>query len=156
MAGILFHVADSAVWTGDTNLLVGGTASARNFYDDTTTPSKAVDGDEGTRWQSLNNSGFPQWWKYDLGAGNEAVIDKLYYRGYASNFGPNSFEIQGSNNDSDWDVLLADNGLDQDVPWQEFLFTNETEYRWYRFYIISNFGGIAVLVREIEMMRQYT
>ncbi|GAG10537.1 unnamed protein product [marine sediment metagenome] len=155
MAGILFHVGDSAVWTGDTNLMLGGTPSASSSYDGSTTPIKAVDGDEGTRWQSLNNWPLPQWWKYDLGDGNEAAIDKLRYRGYVNPFGPNSFEIQGSNNNSDWDILLATNGLDGNA-WQEHLFVNSTAYRYYRFYVISNFGGIAVLIIEIEMMRQYT
>ena len=165
MAGIFWHIPDSAVWTGDTNLLVGGTAAADTVYQSPGYEAdKAVDGNIGTRWQCYQYSAMPKWWRYDLGAGNEAAIDKLRMRG-AGVFTPKNFNIEGSHTGSgdkpgtDWDILYVAVGINS-TGWEEYIFTNNTAYRYYRLYITSNQDGAPagsdVLIYELEMMRQYT
>lgn len=118
-----------ASWGADQ--LTGGTVSAsteQNGYE----ADKACDDDEtGTRWSTAvgNTSG---WWKYDLGSGVTKTVEKVRIKPYPGLL--KNFTIQGSNNDTDWDYLLSgQHGNDGD--WEDFIFSNNTAYRYYRIYI---------------------
>ena len=63
----------------------------------------------GVKWQT--NSVQTGWLKIDLGSGNEQVATAFKYTnqsgGDAAARAPNDFTFEGSNNDSDWDVLYT-------------------------------------------------
>jgi len=131
------------------DILTGGTATASteaapSYYD-----HYAVDDNDSTGWLSINSAegkvpGTPQWWKYDLGEGNEAIVSKIRIESnpYSYLYPPTDFLIQGSNNDSDWDTLETVSGISSWAvsTWKEWEFTNTTAYRYYRIYITDGLG----------------
>nr|WP_010132780.1 Ig-like domain-containing protein [Microbulbifer agarilyticus] len=60
-------------------------------------------------WNIGNN--FPAWIKIDLGAGNEIAPDAIKLKPNADNRGFSSFEVFGSNNNSDWTSIYYKSGL---------------------------------------------
>jgi len=130
----------------ESNIMAGGTATA----DSTSNPAmngadKGHDGDPTTLWHSASTV-LPHWWKFDFGAGKAYAVTK-----YTLIMGPaaiggrfmGTWTLQGSNNDSDWDVL--DTQTDHawpggDYQSDEFNFANVTEYRYYMFNITENVG----------------
>jgi len=127
------------------NILTGGTASADTDQSGVHPASNAVDGNLTTYWASDGTE--PHWWEYDLGAGVTKIVQKCsIYRldGYII-----GFTIQGSNNGSAWDNLAtptasAGNG------WEDYMFVNQTAYRYYRLYFTVGNGGYNAAY-EIQM-----
>ena len=116
--------------------------------------SNAVDGNTGTYWHS-DNSGFSHWWKYDLGAGVTKIASKIriYPREYDGVSAIKDFTIQGSNNDSSWTTLHTGQHTNA-IAWEDFVFSNSTEYRYYKIEITSIWSGSDnyTIISEIEMM----
>lgn len=87
------------------NVLSGGVASASGSYAANTQPINAFDGNTSTFWESSNS--LPNWLQYDLPEAVEVrsiYILSIPYPGER----PNSFTIQGSNDDgATWDELAV-------------------------------------------------
>ncbi|MFZ2882198.1 MAG: discoidin domain-containing protein, partial [Candidatus Moraniibacteriota bacterium] len=133
---------------GVTDVFTGGTASASSVFSSPSyTADKAVDNSNVTSWYS--NSTTNQWWKYDLGSGNEVAISKITILPH-NDESMKDFRFEGSNDDLNWDVLLNDS-LPATTLIQTFEFINETPYRYYRVYGINNQGGTTRIgFKEIE------
>lgn len=90
-------------------------ASANSFYF-ANPPAQAFDQDYGSLMSWYNNGdGTPCWLKYDLGAGNETVVREFGIvrapgEEVVANRWPQNFQLQGSNDDSTWDVLKTVTG----------------------------------------------
>jgi len=137
------------------DLLTGGTPSANSEYSPTYVASKACDNDETTTcWATTNPSPFPNWWKYDFGAGITKTITKLRIKAYYDESGGSvkDFKLQGSNNDTDWtDIYIGQHA--NDGNWETYTFSNSVAYRYYRVYLTSNYRALAYnAVWEFEMM----
>ena len=117
--------------------------SASSEYSSGYIDDYAMDGNPTTMWSSVSTT-FPEWWKYDLGSGNEKIVEYVYINSVQCN----AFKIQGSNNDSDWTDIYSDSHLNQGTASYEF--ANSTAYRWYRILIESGSDSWASLY-EIEM-----
>ncbi|WP_419822623.1 polysaccharide lyase family 8 super-sandwich domain-containing protein [Anoxybacterium hadale] len=79
-------------------LKAGTTASSeRSGY----APSKAVDGDYLSRWES--NAGATQWLQIDFGSPKEFNVIELNWQQYATNY-----VVQGSQNGSVWETLYTE------------------------------------------------
>ena len=67
---------------------------------------------DNRNWQKSGTSG---WLKVDLGSGNEVVITsakmKVTFSGGDLARAPKDWTFEGSNNDSDWDVLNTQSGI---------------------------------------------
>lgn len=126
----------------DDDVLTGGTASADTDAGAGYEAAKGNDNDLGTRWTS-DNSALPHWWKYDLGEAVTKTVRKLRIHKFWNVSGSilKDFTLQGSNNDSDWDVISTEQAADagEDAIWEEFTFANSTAYRYYLINITTNY-----------------
>ena len=105
-------------------------------------------------------SGVPTGWiKFDLGAGNASVVSSYTLSnstvGGNENQAPKTWTLQGSNDDSNWDVL----DTQTDAPtWtasemRTYPFANSTAYRYYKIDITVNQGAaIYLAIGEIELI----
>lgn len=71
----------------------------------------------------------------------------------ASFYGPRDFELQGSNDGSTWTTLDARTGISwYTAERKTFIFSNSTEYLYYRLYITAlPAGGASVAIIELEL-----
>lgn len=68
-------IGEISLNNGGANLLLGGTASASSIYDVNYPASRAIDSGADTRpWHCGNGAAAPEWWRDDLGAGNEIAL----------------------------------------------------------------------------------
>ena len=110
-AGVL-HVKSSSGSDWTTDLAVGGTATAETFYSINEHPTDAFDDDLVTRYTTSGGFFAPGWLKYQLA---EAKVVRRY-RFYANDTAffaswfPRDWTFEGSNDDSNWDVLDTQTG----------------------------------------------
>jgi len=107
------------------------------------------------RWNS-GTSG-THWLKYDLGDGNAKTVIKYYFQSHISgaDFHPTAWTFEGSNNDSDWDVLDTQSGIswNPNDEKKSFTFSNTTAYRYYRI-VMTVTTGNAYIIHEMDMMER--
>jgi hypothetical protein len=113
-----------------TSVFIGGIASASSTYS-SWVPSQVVDGNTSTNWYAYSDE--DEWWQYDLGAGNETQILKIVLYPVWNRL--KDFNFLGSNNGTDWTILLE--GVCSSNP-STFEFENSTKYRYYRLHIIND------------------
>ena len=125
--------------TGGTATVSGGSSGAYAFDDN-----------EETYWQS--NQGAGSWIKYDRGAGRGTVVQKLRFKTKrdANNGGVGAFTFQGSNDDSNY-VTLVTGTHGNNENWEEWDFTNETAYRYFRLYVNTVYSVNIASIYEMEV-----
>ena len=133
------------------DVMTGGTPTASSTHS-TSDPANAVDNDDLTFW-SNDGDGPPSWWKYDLGNGNGKTVRKLRLKpGHGITVRVKDFTLQGSNNDSDWDVILTGQHANN-TDWETYTFANATSYRYYKINVTTSWEGLAwIQIFELEMM----
>lgn len=168
MSVLVFLIASivSAQYTADlTNPTdaQNGAATASTYWD-VNYPYNAFDNDPaypaaGEEWPyDLWGSDFGtfHWLKYDFGTGNAKTIAQ--YRIMTSpDYKPDDWTFEGSNNDSNWDVLhTVNNAAPADHTWLTYQISNTTAYRYYRIYITDITSDSPatdyVDIAEMEMM----
>lgn len=98
------------------------------------------------------------WIKFDFGVGNTHRVIKYTVSAYdGANIArsPKTWTLQGSNNDSDWDVLDTQTNVAAwiDLEMRTYSFSNTTAYRYYKMDFTANQGGTTYLIiGEIEFM----
>jgi len=142
------------IYTDD--LLVGGTPSADSEFGAGYEAELACDGNAETLWSSADTA-FPHWWKYDFGDGVSWTIIKATIKpvSVGGTGTVKDFNIQGSNNDSDWTTLCTDT-LANNINVQTFTFTNAVAYRYIKVNITSTYSGSYnhAQITEFEMMAE--
>lgn len=137
------------------NFITGGTTFSSN---DGPGSGKdlAVDGNIGTTWATASTEGPPQWWYYDLGSGVKKAARKVrIYQYYDANGGMlRDATVDASNNATDWITLYTIDDMPNSSGWNEYEFTNDSAYRYYRIYITANWRTVGLYCgfNEIEMM----
>ena len=131
-----------------------------------TAPSGEVTGSSGSggtdKWKAFDDivTGYWQpttaacWLKYDFGSGvTKTAVRYTVYLGNYDTYGIRDFTLEGSNNDSDWDVLDTQTSITWSVPeTKTFTFANTTAYRYYMLDVTANNGAGQSLVYEMELM----
>lgn len=142
---------DAAVVSADS---VTAPYTADRAFDDITTPTY--------HWLSNALAG-PHWVKCDMGVGVTKIARRFrmrgHYGGSNSYYGGNGNHVilQGSNNDSSWDVLLtmtvggSPNQVDNDLGWDEFNFDGTLAYRYFRI-LTDSTATLFIGIGEIEIM----
>lgn len=134
------------------DLCVGGTATASSEAGANYVAAKAFDDSMATPHAVAFNV-HSYWIKYDFGVDNAKTISQ--YTVVSKNKPcPNNWTFEGSNDDSDWDVLDTQTSQAAILGTkQTYNFTNTTAYRYYRLNI--SYGGTPnnySYIDEIEMM----
>ena len=152
----LSHFTGADGQAGGTDTLSGGTPSASSEYNPSYAALAACDNNWSSRWNA-DNSGFPQWWKYDYGSGTEKIIRavKVYALDDPSGSAIKDFVVQGSNDDVSWDDLGTFQYTNRAISEIFYFPSNSTEYRYYRIYISSSWRGNILSVFEFEMFEVF-
>jgi len=95
----------------------------------------------GTTFESAS-SDWPHWVKIDFGSGVTKQIRRTTINPQVPGGGARvkNFQIQGSNNDSDWTTVYTGQVANSSGV-QTFSFSNTTSYRYYRLYVTSNWDA---------------
>lgn len=95
------------------------------------------------------------WLKLDRGAGNTSEISSIGIQAHATSpsASPKDFTVQGSNNDSDWDVLETVTGSTGWVGYEhrEFQLTTTGNYRYYKIDITATDGWPTISLVELYL-----
>lgn len=122
----------------------------------------AFDFRAGNDYRSHTNADNPSWWKADFGEGATVQLTHLGYRHPISRLYPLTYEIQGSNNDTDWTALASDTGNSQGyfngaagqyapgVP-----VVGADAYRYIRLHVTAASGLTYLTSAEIEFYGTY-
>lgn len=131
------------------------TVTANSVYG-SYTPNKAFDGVNTNYNYWIANLGSNAFLTVDFGIGNEKVISK-YILSAGGGDSPKTWHFQGSNDGNSFQNLDSQTNIifinDARVLQQkEVDFTNETAFRYYRFYSVSNNGSAYyTAVKELEL-----
>jgi hypothetical protein len=117
--------------------------------------------DGSSSYTYFNSGSFPHILSLDLGSSNNKIVDTYSIAlpaGYSAH-SANTWDFQGSNNNSSWTTLDSRSG----ITWtagesKTFSFSNSTAYRYYRISISSgNYpsGGIYVMIESLVLKRSY-
>lgn len=136
-----YWVDDYLVPVMSSNSQDGYIASASSEYNSSTKACNAFDRNRSTLWGTIGKTN--QWLKIQLPTAKIMNACSFTARsdGYL-NETPTSFNIQGSNDDSNWTTLLSV----ENTTWslgltRSFDVDNTTAYLYYKFNIIANGGG---------------
>lgn len=134
------------------DLCEGGTASAIGHWS-SWTAANAFDNNPNTGWHYTG--AFPSWLQYQFTEPKKIAKYTITSRYLHNSQVPRDWTFQGSNNESDWDVLdthVDDHGLWDGVYKVEFPITNSTSYEYYRIVITRDNGTPSLM--EVEMMEK--
>lgn len=139
------------------DLTAEGTLSASSVAGAGFEADKAGDNNSTTQWSSTNTA-LPHWLRIDFGEGNEKAVIQYSIQARSSFIGrsPNTWQLQGSNNGSDWSVLDSQSGIVFSASERKFFsFSNTTNYRYYRLNCTANNGDASwIQISEWELMSQ--
>jgi hypothetical protein len=132
------------------------TGSPVTAHNEDTPASRAFD-DSISGTDYWNGDGVPGWLKYDFGSGNEKTIARYTITAYSSAGyrAPKDFTFEGSNNNSDWDILDTQTALSWGASEKKtFNISNVTAYRYYRWNITAVESSNGILFFEAEMIEE--
>ena len=134
---------------GGSDVTTGGTASASASQGGAEVPASAFDNNDSTHWAASN--GGERWLQYDFGASNARTIAEVALKKPVSWELPTSFDILGSNDGTNFDLLLrvpfVINGLEPSLS----LYT--IPVRQWRVNITANNGhALWTQINELEFL----
>lgn len=114
-----------------------------------------LDGSQTTYWTSLSSQ--PWWFKLDLSTVSSGVATKYKLSSGSSgaSYMPKTWQFQGSQNDSDWDIL--DEVVSVSPAWglnetRIYTFSGTVGYNYYRFYFSNGYSSSNVRVWEFDIL----
>lgn len=99
--------------------------------------TRAFDGDESTYWRSVSSPSSPQW--VGTNFGTQITLTKINVRMDYSSGRINAYEIQGSNDGTNYTTITGGNFLNVS-GFQEVLFSSST-YQYWRVYATSKYSS---------------
>jgi hypothetical protein len=142
------------------NVVGGGTATASLSTPGGEEPSKAFDGSSSTKFLGLNGS-VPEWLKYQFPSSNTYKVTK--YAITSANDDdtrdPKDWELQGSNDDSNWTTVdtvsgetFASRGLRKEFICDS---PSSTAFEYYRLYVTANNGATGTYYLQLAELEFY-
>jgi hypothetical protein len=134
--------------------------SASSVYLDNYLPWWALDGrliSSNAGWVSGNVEGLPAWWKIDFGSSIYTIREYILHP-WSGGYYIKAWTFEGSNNNSDWDVIDTQvNQIDTTPLSKTYVFNNVIAYRYYRMNIteaITSTGDPApyAYISELEFV----
>ena len=145
--------------TGDTTFdATAITASGESFP-----ATDAADGLLTTEWLD-DFSGPPEWLKYDFGVGVTKTIKRYRLTSadgdatYGESLDPRDWEVQGSNDNSNWTTLdtRAGEAFGNRSETREFRVADPGAYRYYRLYVTQNHSNGSITGSQVAEWRVST
>lgn len=130
------------------DFLVGGTASSDGGY---TPAANGFDDNTATYYQNYNE--VPCLAQYDLGEGVTKVAAKYTIQiSIYPQYPPAAWRFEGSNDGINWTTLDEQSGVSWSEAYEkhEYLISNTTAYRYYRWYFTA--PSNAICIAEFEAM----
>ncbi len=136
----------------------GGTASADSNFDANNNAPKAVDNNAATTWITASATSPPHWWAYDFGEGQEKDIVEIAITPRGGGLylqTPQRFDLQYSDNGSDWTLLYAFFHDWQDG--NQVVFNSDdaadtgTGHRYWRLYVTETGVANWCAIGELEL-----
>lgn len=156
-------VAGTAIPMMTSNTAPSGVASASTIFDASYDAWKAfnrVNAAPTDAWltgsvPSLASSATWQWLKYDFGVGASVNVQTYYVtsRNYADATNPKTWNLQGSNDNSNWSdthSVSGDNSWTQNQT-KQFTCTTPGSYRYYRMLIKEGTGPTYLAIGELDL-----
>jgi len=135
--------------TYGSNFLTGGTATEDSVYSGLT-GSNAFDGNLVTFWSSANTS-YPHWIKYQISTPKSAGKLSLYYSNAPHEWNIKHFNLQGSNDNTNWTELSSSTNPNNYNTWNDFIINSTTTYTYFRLLINSGYGSTGNYVQTNEI-----
>jgi F5/8 type C domain len=108
-------------------------------------------------WHAEINPQYPQWVQFEFSSPEKFSILSVRAQADKKAFprrAPKHFIFQASHDGKNWHDLLEvkDAGFSSEKVWNNFSFKNETEYTFYRIYILANGGDPSLLtIQQISL-----
>jgi len=144
LVGDVTGLVPSSAVTGDYFRPSGTTTSSSQYS--SYAPSRAFDGSTSSYWYTRTTG--DQWVQIEL-AEPTWVYGFRWYIG--SNYRPNGFDFQGSNDGENWEDILTGNSPNA-TGWHEFPTDSPKQYKYYRWTITSRYSSY-LYVYEIELLK---
>ncbi|MFZ4893220.1 GH92 family glycosyl hydrolase [Plantibacter sp. Mn2098] len=125
------------------------TASAQNTPNEVA--ANLADGNPSTKWLAFSGTG---WVAYHLSSPQTVRAYKLTSADDAPSRDPRDFQLQGSQNGTDWVTIDAQNGqtfADRKTT-NSYTAANETAYSWYRLNVLAVGSGTLVQLADWEIL----
>ncbi len=127
------------------NVVSGKTATA-STVEGGNTAANAIDGNGGSRWESVHSAADPQWLQVDLGATYKMNAFKVVWETAAAK----DYEIQVSADGSNWTTAHSvTDGVNGDI--REASFDSVAEGRYVRVYCTTKTTGYGYSIYELEV-----
>lgn len=141
----------------DTDALSTAAFSTSSSYSVDYGASKAfnnVASESNGGWQTANNVSTNQWIKVDFGTA-KAINKVRFQNDLDATYGPlwaaQSFRIEASADDVTWITQFTGTGNNTAGAWIYSSFTPTASFRYWRIFVVSNFGGQVIAISEIQM-----
>jgi hypothetical protein len=134
---------------GQINLATDGSKATASAAEPGGPVADAFDANTGTGWMVFTSP--VQWLQYDFES--PVVIDGYimhYVTTMALEFQPADWILSGSDNATDWTPVDTVTNDPLSFIWEEFISTNTTAYRYYRFDITAS-GNDSLAIGELQM-----
>jgi hypothetical protein len=130
------------------------TVTASSYQDSSRVPAKAFDGDTDTYWLATSSSN--EWLKFDYGGTKRTVTKLRIYLDSTDDLQVKNFQLQGSDDGSQWTTLATGRTTLGAYGWQEWDVPSPRQYRYYRLMCLDNHAPASpmIAVREMEFILQ--
>jgi hypothetical protein len=117
-------------------------------------PDKAFDGDTDTYWLATSSSN--EWLKFDYGGTKRTVTKLRIYINSTDDLQVKNFQLQGSDDGSQWTILATGRTTLGANGWQEWDVPSPRQHRYYRLMCLDNHAPASpmIAVREMEFILQ--
>jgi hypothetical protein len=130
------------------------TVTASSYQDSSRAPAMAFDGDTDTYWLATSSSN--EWLKFDYGSTKRTVTKLRIYIDSTDDLQVKNFQLQGSDDGSQWTTLATGRTTLGANGWQEWDVPSPRQYRYYRLMCLDNHAPASqmIAVREMEFILQ--
>jgi hypothetical protein len=155
----VYIYSDNLIPTMTSNTAPSGVVSASSVNSNAPTAFdayKAFDGSTTTNWYADSNA--DEWLKYQFTTATQINFYSIYFSSSSTTIAPKDWTFEGSNDDTNWTTLDT---VTNETSWsgetRYFVFSNSTNYTYYRINISANNGDATFVgLGELKMYTAHT